>query len=79
VALLSVALFAFGCDYALNRDYETLLQNMGEAVIQTVSDNVFGGLGTDFDAVVRIPATAYAQSVWDNYVAARVPNDAELR
>lgn len=68
-----------GCWYALNRDYENLFQASGDAIIDTVSDNVFGNIGTDFDAVVRIPATAFAQALWDNWVAVHVPNDAELK
>ena len=69
----------FGCNYALNRDYENLFQAMGEATIQTVSDNVFGNIGTDFDNVVRAPATSFAQALWDNWVTKYVPNDVEIR
>lgn len=67
-----------GCWYALNQDYENLFQASGDAIIQTVSDNYFN-LGTDYNTVVRIPATAFAQALWDNWVAAHVPNDAELK
>ncbi|MBP7744516.1 MAG: hypothetical protein KA383_00180 [Phycisphaerae bacterium] len=67
-----------GCWYALNRDYENLFQASGDAIIQTVSDNYFN-FGTDYNTVVRIPTTAFAQALWNNWVAVHVPNDAELR
>jgi hypothetical protein len=68
-----------GCNYALFKDYETLFQGIGNATIQAVSDGLFGNFGTTFDDVVRTPATQFAQSVWSNWVAARVPNDVELK
>jgi hypothetical protein len=68
-----------GCNYALQQDYEALFQAMGDAVIGTVSDNVFGNIGTDYDNVVRTPSTAFAQALWDNWVDTRVPDDIELR
>jgi hypothetical protein len=68
-----------GCNYALNQNYSTLFQAMGDAAIKQVSDNVFGTVGTDFDAIVRTPTTAFAQSLWNNWVTTRVPRDIELK
>jgi hypothetical protein len=79
LALIGFALPQFGCYFAMNRDYEVLMQQIGSAVIKLISDNVFGNIGTDFDAVVRTPVTAFAQSLWNNYAAAYVPNDIELK
>jgi len=68
-----------GCNFATNKDFETLYQAVGDAVITQVSDTAFGNFGDDFDTVIRGPATAFVQAMWDNYVAARVPNDIELK
>jgi hypothetical protein len=68
-----------GCNFATNKDFETFYQSIGDAVITGVSDGAFGAFGDDFDAVIRDPATTFVQSMWDNYVAARVPNDVELK
>ena len=68
-----------GCNYALNKDYTTFIQAMGDATIKLVSDNVFGDIGKDFDTVVRTPATAFAQSMWNNWVTTRIPRDIELK
>ncbi len=74
----TLGIFAFGdgggC-YALFGDYQTLFQSAGDAAIATTSDNVFGNVGTDFDAVVRDPATAFVQAVWENWVDAQIPDD----
>jgi hypothetical protein len=79
LGLLGSTFGQFGCPYALNKDYQTLLQAIGDAAIKTVSDNVFGSIGKDFDAIIRTPTTAFAQSVWNNYMDAYVPNDIELK
>ena len=68
-----------GCNYALNQNYATLFQAMGDATIDAVSDNVFGNIGTDYDVIVRAPTTAFAQSLWNNWVSTRVPRDIELK
>jgi hypothetical protein len=64
-----------GCNYALNADYQAMYQTVGKAVIQTVSDNVFGNIGTDYDKFVRGPTTTFAQAVWDHWVDAKIPDD----
>ena len=79
LALVGSTFAAFGCNYALNKDFETLYQGIGDAVITQISDTAFGSFGDDFDTVIRGPATAFVQAMWDNYVAARVPNDIELK
>jgi hypothetical protein len=79
VLLIGSLLGLGGCNFATNKDFETLYQAIGDAVITQVSDTAFGDFGEDFDTVIRGPATAFAQSMWDNYVAARVPNDIELK
>jgi hypothetical protein len=70
---------SFGCNYALQSDYQALLQDVGSAAIQQVSDTYLAGNGDEFDAVVRDPATNFAQSVWANWVDVRVPDDVEVR
>jgi len=64
-----------GCNYARFADYQTMLTASGQAVIQGVSDNVFGKIGKDFDTVVRNPATTFARASWANYIANNVPDD----
>ena len=64
-----------GCNYARYADYETWYTAAGQAVIQGVSDGLLGGIGTDFDNLIRNPATALAQSSWGNWVDTRVPDD----
>jgi hypothetical protein len=64
-----------GCYYPTFANYTTLLQSSGDAVIKIVSDTYFKPIGTDYDAVIRVPTTAFAQSVWNNWVAAHVPTD----
>lgn len=63
-----------GCYYPTFANYTTLLQASGDAVISTISNNYFK-LGTDYETVVRVPTTAFAQSVWHNWVDAHIPDD----
>jgi hypothetical protein len=80
VAMALIAPFLLGgCNFATNSDYQTMYQAVGDAVIGQVSDNTFGNFGDEFDAVVRGPVTAFVQAMWDNYVAAHVPRDIELK
>ncbi|MEW6252267.1 MAG: hypothetical protein AB1716_16635 [Planctomycetota bacterium] len=63
-----------GC-YVTNENFVTFLQSAGDAVIAGVSESLFGDIGTDFDAVIREPATELAQSAWGNYVSYNIPQD----
>ncbi len=65
---------SFGCNYAENSDYQTWFQGVGNSFIQTVSDNYFS-FGTDWDALVRNPATNLAQAAWGNWLDTRIPDD----
>jgi hypothetical protein len=67
----------FGCNWADYGNYETLYTATGQQVIQQLSD-AYLNFGTDWDAIVRTPATNFAQNIWGNWVGARVPNDLEL-
>ena len=64
-----------GCNYAGLGDYDNMYQAAGNAVIDTVSDTYFGNIGTDFDNVVRTPATNFAQAIWGNWLDTRIPDD----
>lgn len=64
-----------GCLYANNLDFFNLFRAGGNAAIQSVSDNVFGNIGNEFDTVVRNPSTTFAQAVWSNWLAAHIPDD----
>jgi len=64
-----------GCNYARFADYQTMLTASGQAVIQGVSDNLLGNVGTDFDTVIRNPATTFARASWANYINYNVPDD----
>jgi hypothetical protein len=63
------------CTFANFGDYQTALTDSGEAVIQGVSDSVFGNVGADFDAIVRAPLTALVQAMWANFVDTRIQDD----
>lgn len=63
------------CNYADYGDYQTMYTTTGQALIQTVSDGVFGNIGADYDNLVRTPTTAFAQAIWANWVDAKVPDD----
>jgi len=63
-----------GCNYATNSDYYNWFETAGDAVIQSVSDTYFN-LGTDYNTLVRVPATTFAKSVWANYLDAQIPDD----
>ena len=64
-----------GCLYPYNADYFNLFKASGNAAIQTVSDNVFGNFGKDYNTIVRTPTTTFAQAVWSNYLDSRIPDD----
>lgn len=63
-----------GCNYATYDDYAQMFTTSGQSAIQTLSDGLFGGIGTDFDAWVRNPGTTLAQNAWANWVDTRVPD-----
>ncbi len=66
-----------GCNYAYNADYEALYQAAGNEVINDVSQEYFN-FGTDWDRFVRVPTTAFAQSVYANWLDAHIPDDARV-
>ncbi len=61
--------------FATFADYQAWATGVGEATIQTVSDNTFGNIGPDFDTIVRAPATAFARDLWSNFVDSQLPDD----
>lgn len=63
-----------GCNYGNYGDYQTAYTTAGQTAIQTFS-NWLPSYGTDWDAIVRAPATTFAQAVWANWVDVRVPDD----
>ena len=64
-----------GCNYVNYADYAALYTTAGQAAIQSFSNGVYSGHGKDFDAIVRTPATKFAQTLWANFVNARIPDD----
>jgi hypothetical protein len=64
-----------GCLYPYNADYFNLFKASGNAVIQSVSDNVFANIGKDYNTIVRTPTTTFAQAVWSNWLDSRIPDD----
>ena len=78
VGALSLGLMSVGtlnACFANFADYQALATGFGKATIQTVSDTVFGNIGTDFDTIVRTPTTTFAQTLWANFVDSQVPDD----
>lgn len=63
-----------GCNYATFGNYDAMFGAAGDAVIDAVSQNYFS-YGTDWDNVVRVPTTAFARNVWNNWLDARIPDD----
>ena len=64
-----------GCNYSNYANYQQLYTDSGKAVIQSLSDNLFGKIGKDYDKWVRTPTTVFAQGVWGNFVDAKLPDD----
>lgn len=64
-----------GCNYANYLDYQNMYEAAGHAVIQGVSDGVFGNIGADYDTIVRTPTTNFARATWTNFIDAKVPDD----
>jgi len=79
LALIGSTFALSGCNYALNKEYEVLYQQMGGAAIAALAKSIFGNAGTDFNAVIGTPSTTFAQSNWNNFIASRIPNDIELK
>jgi hypothetical protein len=46
----------------------------GDYIIDTTSAAYFS-FGTDWDNTVRLPATAFARAVWNNWLDAQIPDD----
>lgn len=68
-----------GCNYALNRNYETMFQAMGVAVIDTVYETYFQPIGTDYHRFIGAPTVQLARDSWRNWVDYRVPDDPTVR
>ena len=79
LGLLGSTFGQFSCPFTTNANLQTLLQAMGAAAIKTASDNVFGDIGTDFDAIIRAPLTAFYTSVWNNAADVYVPDDIPIQ
>lgn len=63
------------CGAARNALLVPYLTNVGDGAIETVSDGVFGNIGTDFDTIVREPTTDLVQDLWGNWVQLTWPLD----
>ncbi len=79
LALIGSTFGSFGCNYALNKNYEVLYQQIGDAAIAAVSTAVLANASEDVATILGAPITTFVQAQWDNFVAARVPNDIELK
>lgn len=65
---------SFGCNYALNSDYQNLLTSIGDGVIDTLAE-ACPSCGSDWDAIVQEPVIDFAHAVWANWVDYRIPDD----
>ena len=79
LALVGSTFSASGCNYALNANYETLYQQIGDAAIAAIAKGVLADASEDFNTIIGTPSTTFAQSWWNNFVASRIPNDVELK
>ncbi len=80
MALLSLggASFAYGISggaCARNGNYETLVREIGNGVIETVTDGAGAAIGSDFDLIFATPVENFLTGLWGNYVFARFPQD----
>ncbi len=67
-----------GCVQPRNADFVNFYQASGTASIQAISEsNIFNdtGANTDYDNIVRAPATNFVTALWDNWVSLQFPLD----
>jgi hypothetical protein len=67
-----------GCfDMLRNSDVINFTQAIGDQSIQAFSDGVLDDnvANSDYDLIIRGPATTAMQAWWDNYVLSRYPID----
>ncbi len=65
---------------AQNRDITTFYQTVGNQSIAAFSDGVLDDTtaNSDYDLIIRQPATTLLQAVWSNWVFGRMPRDARF-
>ena len=65
---------------AQNRDVATLFQTVGNQSIEAFSDGVLDDTtaNSDYDLIIRQPATTFLQAVWSNWVFGQTPQDARF-
>ena len=68
------------CNDAQNRDIATFYQTVGNESIAAFSDGVLDDntANSDYDLIVRAPATTFMQALWSNWVFGRTPQDARF-
>ena len=66
-----------GCAQARNADFVNFYQASGTAGIAAFSDGVLDDatVDSDYDTVVRAPATAFMQALWNNWASTQFPLD----
>lgn len=67
-----------GCVQPRNADFVNFYQASGTASIQAISDsNLFNdaAANSDYDTIVRTPATNFVTALWDNWVSLQFPLD----
>ena len=74
----------FGSDFrpncwadAQNRDITTLFQTAGTEAIASASESYFTD-GSDYERIIRVPATTFVQALWSNWVFEQMPQDARF-
>lgn len=60
-----------------NDDLVNFYQGAGDATIDAFADTALNTVGSDFDAVVVVPAQGFFTAMWDNFVAQQFPLDVE--
>jgi len=67
--------WGWGC--VTNEGLTNFYQNFGNNAIETATSPA-SAIGSDFDALVVDPTTAFLQSMWSTYVRTRVPQDPQF-
>ncbi len=73
----TMAFLLSGYSCAQNIDFTNVLTQAGTASIDAISDGVFNDnkANSDYDLIVRGPATTFVKALWSEWVFTQFPQD----